>query len=75
MMAQNVLQPDDMRRDATLNLRVPQELKDALIHAASEDLGRTTSGMAAFILGEWLRAKGYLRLPAAPAGKSRRGMR
>lgn len=45
------------RRDETLNLRVPGELKDALRHAAEAD-GRTVSNLAVLIMREWLASHG-----------------
>jgi len=48
-----------MERDAVLNVRLPAELKEALRRAASDDHGRSISGMVARILGEWLEGHGY----------------
>jgi len=50
---------DPMKRDSTLNLRLPVTVKEALARAAAQDL-RSSSGMAVHILAEWLTAQGYL---------------
>lgn len=47
------------RRDETLNLRVPRELKEALRRAAKED-ERTVSTMAVRLLRDALGASGHL---------------
>ncbi len=47
------------RRDETLNLRVPRELKDALLRAAKED-DRSASSMAVRLLREGLMQSGHL---------------
>ncbi len=63
---------DPMKRDSTLNLRLPVAVKEALAEAAEKDL-RTSSGMAVHILAEWLTARGYLARPeATPAKPARR---
>lgn len=61
-----------MKRDSTLNLRLPATVKEALARAAAQDL-RSSSGMAVHILAEWLTARGYLTsTDATPAKSSRR---
>jgi hypothetical protein len=61
-----------MKRDSTLNLRLPAAVKEALARAAEKDL-RTSSGMAVHILAEWLTARGYLTsTDAKPAKPARR---
>lgn len=61
-----------MKRDSTLNLRLPAAVKEALAQAAARDL-RSSSGMAVHILAEWLTAKGYLASAgAAPTKPARR---
>jgi hypothetical protein len=47
------------RRDDTLNLRVPRELKEALQRAAKED-DRSVSSMAVRLLREQLTRSGHL---------------
>jgi len=49
-----------VRRDATLNLRVPREIKDALHRAAKED-ERSASSMAVRLLRQGLVASGHLK--------------
>jgi hypothetical protein len=61
-----------MKRDSTLNLRLPATVKEALARAAARDL-RSSSGMAVHILAEWLTARGYLTsTDATPAKPARR---
>jgi hypothetical protein len=61
-----------MKRDSTLNLRLPAAVKEALARAAARDM-RSSSGMAVHILAEWLTAQGYLtNADAAPAKPSKR---
>lgn len=60
-----------MKRDSTLNLRLPSPVKEALTRAAEQDL-RTSSGMAVHILAEWLTRRGYLTTDGAPAEPARR---
>jgi hypothetical protein len=61
-----------MKRDSTLNLRLPAPVKEALARAAAEDL-RSSSGMAVHILAEWLTGRGYLTsVDAGPAKPTRR---
>ena len=61
-----------MKRDSTLNLRLPATVKEALAQAAAKDL-RSSSGMAVHILAEWLTAQGYLTsADATPAKAARR---
>ena len=55
-----------MKNDATLNLRVPAELKMALERAAEADL-RTVSGMAVVLLVEGLERRGFVK-PARKKG-------
>lgn len=43
-----------------LNVRLPEEIKEALRRAAEDDHGRSLSGMVVRVLGEWLDANGYL---------------
>jgi plasmid stability protein len=62
-----------MQRDGVLNVRLPEHLKDALRRAASDDHGRSMSGMVARILEEWLGAHGYKVKPARAARPSRTG--
>ncbi len=63
-----------MRRDAVLNLRLPVEVKDALLRAAEDDHGRSNSGMAVRIFREWLTGRGYLKAePKAPATRRKKG--
>ena len=57
-----------MKRDATLNLRVPVDLKEALARAAEADL-RTVSGMAVLLIAEGLDWRGWVK----QAGKKGRG--
>lgn len=45
-----------MERDASLTVRVTQDLKQALAAAAKRD-GRTTSNLVERILSDWLRAQ------------------
>ena len=56
-----------MKNDATLNLRVPAELKMALERAAEADL-RTVSGMAVVLLVEGMKRRGFVT-PARKKGK------
>jgi hypothetical protein len=61
-----------MKRDSTLNLRLPAPVKEALARAAAKDL-RSSSGMAVHILAEWLTGRGYLaNEAAAPVKRARR---
>lgn len=62
---------DPMKRDSTLNLRLPAAVKEALARAAEEDL-RTSSGMAVHILAEWLTARGHLARTDATTSKPAR---
>ncbi len=48
-----------MALDAMLVVRFPQEVKDALQHAAEED-DRSMSSMCLIIIREGLQARGYL---------------
>ncbi len=50
---------DTARRDETLNLRVPRELKEALRSAAEQD-DRSVSSMAVRLLREALAKSGHL---------------
>jgi hypothetical protein len=58
-----------MKRDSTLNLRLPAPVKEALARAAAEDL-RSSSGMAVHILAEWLTGRGYLTSEGTTPTKS-----
>jgi hypothetical protein len=60
-----------MKRDSTLNLRLPAPVKEALAQAAAKDL-RSSSGMAVHILAEWLTGRGYLMNPDAAPTKAAR---
>jgi hypothetical protein len=61
-----------MKRDSTLNLRLPAAVKEALAKAAEQDL-RSSSGMAVHILAEWLTGRGYLTSEdTAPVRPARR---
>jgi hypothetical protein len=60
-----------MKRDSTLNLRLPATVKEALARAAAKDL-RSSSGMAVRILAEWLAAQGYLTSAEAAPTKAAR---
>jgi hypothetical protein len=51
--------PDLMKSDAVLNLRVPAQVKEALANAGRHDM-RSMSGMAVRALAEWLADHGYL---------------
>ena len=61
-----------MKRDAVLNVRIPADLKEALVRAAEEDHGRTMSGMLVRILDEWLGSAGYLKKSARPSRKNKK---
>lgn len=60
-----------MKRDATLVLRLPVEVKTALQEAADADAGRSMSGMAVKILSEWLTEHDHLAEPSKPASPKR----
>ncbi|MGE0533133.1 MAG: ribbon-helix-helix protein, CopG family [Hyphomonadaceae bacterium] len=45
-----------MEKDASLTVRLPDELKQALAAAAKRD-GRTTSNLVERILAEWLKSQ------------------
>ena len=49
-----------MKRDAIVNVRLPEDLKRALGRAADDDHGRSLSGMVVRVLEEWLSAAGYV---------------
>lgn len=65
-----------MERDSMLNVRLPEEIKEALRRAAEDDHGRSLSGMVVRVLGEWLDTNGYLvtehRAAARTKSKRRR---
>jgi len=72
-MTLTVLHTEAMTRDAVLNIRLPNDVKEAVRRAGDEDHGRSLSGMVVRILTEWCTEKGYL--PAEPQrerGPSRR---
>ena len=48
-----------MRRDAMMVFRLPMAMRDALTKAAEAEQ-RSVSNMTVVIVGDWLRAKGYL---------------
>ena len=52
-----------------MNVRLPLEMKRALVKAAQDDFGRSSSGMVVRILREWLVANEYL---AAEPARSKR---
>jgi hypothetical protein len=54
-----------MERDAVLNLRLSRATKDALDRAAAHHM-RSKSGMAAWVLAQWLAAEGFMPAPATP---------
>ncbi len=63
-----------MQRDAVLNLRLPMEVKDALLRAAEDDHGRSASGMAVRVFREWLTERGYLKAePKVPPTRRKKG--
>jgi hypothetical protein len=63
-----------MRRDSVLNLRVPSEIKAALLRAAEDDHGRSASGMAVRVFREWLTERGYLKAePKVPPTRRKKG--
>lgn len=49
-----------MERDAVLNVRVPHQVKRAVIKAAEDDHGRSLSAMVVRILSEWCAVHGYM---------------
>ncbi len=59
-----------MRKDATLVVRLPADVKDALRRAAEED-ERTVSVLVERVLRGWLREHRYI----APERRARRGSR
>ena len=61
-----------MERDATLILRLPSAVKDALAQAAKDDL-RSMSGMAMRVLSDWLTSNGYLPKQPGPPARARKG--
>jgi len=62
-----------MKRDAVLNIRLPNDVKEAVRRAGDEDHGRSLSGMVVRILTEWCAEKGYLQTePKRERGPSRR---
>ena len=65
-----------MKRDSTLNLRLPVTVKKALARAAAQDL-RSSSGLAVHILAEWLTARGHLTSiePASAKPTRKKGKR
>jgi hypothetical protein len=61
-----------MKRDAVLNIRLPNDVKEAVRRAGDEDHGRSLSGMVVRILTEWCTEKGYLQAePQRKRGPSR----
>ncbi len=54
---------DQVDRDATLVVRLPAELKEALRKAAEADHGRSLSGLAVRALSEWLEQNHIPRPP------------
>lgn len=61
-----------MKRDAVLNIRLPNDVKEAVRRAGEDDHGRSVSGMVVRILTEWCVEKGYLQAPPREAGAPRR---
>jgi hypothetical protein len=61
---------EHMERDATLIVRLPAALKEALRRAAEADHGRSLSGLAVRALSEWIEANG--QKSAAPRRRSKR---
>lgn len=53
------------RRDATINLRVPGDLRSALERAAEEE-SRTLSGLIVKIFEDWVRDEGRRRAVGRP---------
>jgi hypothetical protein len=64
-----------MKRDAVLNVRVPDEVKNAVRRAGEDDHGRSLSGMVVRILREWCAEKGYLEPEQTSTAPKRRGKR
>jgi len=64
-----------VKRDAVLNVRVPQEVKTAVVRAAEADHGRSVSGMVVRILREWCVEKGFMQadVQVAPKRRTSRG--
>jgi predicted transcriptional regulator len=61
-----------MKCDTVLNIRLPDDVKNAL-KAASERETRSMSGMALHLIREWLLANDYLPPPPpAPKATTRR---
>jgi uncharacterized protein (DUF1778 family) len=56
------------KKDATLNLRLPADVKEALQRAAAKD-DRSASSLAVRVLREWLTAEGHLRRNGGRHGK------
>lgn len=71
-MMENVLQSASMKRDAVLNVRVPEDVKDAVRRAGEDDHGRSLSGMVVRILREWCAQKGYLEPEESTVAPTRR---
>lgn len=72
-MTDIVLQCPAMTRDGVLNVRIPEDVKDAVRRAGEDDHGRSMSGMVVRILSEWCIEKGYLAPPSAPTAPAKRG--
>ena len=60
-----------MTLDATLVVRFPQDVKDALQLAADEE-SRSMSSMCLIIIREALQERGYLEKPKKPVRSQRR---
>ena len=50
-----------MKRDAVLNIRIPDDLKEAVRRAGEDDAGRSLSGMVVKILRDWAVEQKYLK--------------
>jgi hypothetical protein len=64
-----------MERDATLVVRLPADVKEAVRRAGEDDHGRSLSGMVVRILREWCVEKGYLTADSNSEAPKRRGKR
>jgi hypothetical protein len=60
-----------MERDAVLNMRIPERVKEALKVAADEDR-RSVSAMVVVILEEWLLNNAYLKTSPKKARTGKR---
>lgn len=70
-MTHIALQSTSMKRDAVLNIRLPDDVKEAVRRAGEDDHGRSVSGMVVRILTEWCVKKGYLQAEPRSGGPSR----